>query len=134
MRVRRYKIYLIYPILILMAAIGWAQLNSQSHRIISATVYIFLTLFFIVASHTSAIRLVRNEGQRLPVVAMQEMNLKENDKILFLFYPPTHFVKYLDLRNYVSYSIDKYNFPEIFNKGTTYDAFKKGYEDYRVFF
>ena len=124
----------LYPILILMAAIGWAQLNSQNHRVILSTIYIFATLFFIIVSHTSPIRLVRPEGQRLPVVAMGEMNLKENDKILFMYYPPSYFSKYLNLEKYVCYSFDKYNFPYVLNKGTTYDAFKTGYEDYRVFF
>ena len=48
----------LYPILILMAAIGWAEVNSQNTRITLATVYIFMSLFFIVASHVSAIHLV----------------------------------------------------------------------------
>ena len=30
--------------------------------------------------------------------------------------------------------MDKYNFPKVLNNGTTYDAFKNGYELYRVFF
>ena len=124
----------LYPILILMTAIGWAQLNSQSNRVITATVYVFLTLFFIVVSHTSAIRLTRTEGQRLPVVAMQDMGLKKQDRILFLFYPTSHFSKYLNVQNYVTYSFNKYNFSDILEKGSTYDAFKNGYEDYRVFF
>jgi len=124
----------LYPILILMMSIGWAQLNSQSNRVALATVYTFLTLFFIIVSHTSPIRLVRMEGQKLPIVAMQDMNLKKEDKILFLFYPPTHFSKYLNLKDYVSYSIDKYNFPYVLNMGSTYDAYKRGYEDYKVFF
>ena len=124
----------LYPILILMTAIGWAQLNSQSHRVTLATIYIFMTLFFIIVSHTSPIRLVRTEGQNLPVVAMKNMGIKENDKILFLYYPKTHFSKYLDINKYICYSIDKYNFPENMNMGTTYDAFKRGYQDYRVFF
>ena len=124
----------LYPTLILMAAVGWAQLNSQSHRIMLATVYIFATLFFIVVSHTSAIRLTRMEGQRLPVVAMEEMKIKNHDKILFLYYPPAHFAKYMNLNNYICYSIDKYNFPYVMDMGTTYSAFKNGYQDYRVFF
>lgn len=124
----------LYPILILMCAIGWSQLNSQNHRVMFATIYVFMTLFFIVVSHTSAIRLVRQEGQRLPVVAMQNLDIKKNDKILFLYYPPTHFSKYLNLKNNIAFSIDKYNFPYVMNMGTTYDAYKTGYEDYRVFF
>ena len=124
----------LYPILILMFAIGWAQLNSKSTKIMLATIYIFMSLFYIVVSHTSAIKLTRNEGQRLPVVAMQEMNIQENDKILFLYYPKTHFAKYYDDTKYIAYSINKYNFPEVLNMGTTYDAFKEGHKLYKVFF
>lgn len=124
----------LYPILILMAAIGWAQLNSRNSKITLATVYIFMTLFFIIVSHTSAIRLTRQEGQRLPVVAMNEMNIQKNDKILFLYYPKTHFTKYYDDKDYIAYSINKYNFPEILDNGTTYDAYKDGHKLYRIFF
>jgi len=124
----------LYPILILMAAIGWAQMNSRNSKIMLATIYIFMSLFYIIVSHTSAIRLTRTEGQRLPIIAMKEMNIQKNDKILFLFYPKKHFLKYYDDSSYVAYSINKYNFPKILNKGTTYDAFKQGHELYQVFF
>lgn len=124
----------LYPILILMAAIGWAQINSRNTKITLATIYIFMTMFYIIVSHTSAIKLTRTEGQRLPVIAMQEMNIKENDKILFLYYPKTHFTKYYDETKYLANSIDKYNFAEFYNKGTTYDAFKNGHNLYEVFF
>lgn len=124
----------LYPILILMAAVGWAEINSRNTRIMLATVYIFMSLFFIIVSHTSAIRLTRSEGHNLPVIAMKEMGLKKGDKILFLYYPKTRFSKYLNLNDYKISSIDKYNFPEVLNKGTTYDAFKNGYEEYKVFF
>ena len=48
----------LYPILILMTGIGWAETNSQNTRIMFATIYIFMSLFFIVVSHTSSIHLV----------------------------------------------------------------------------
>ena len=48
----------LYPILILMTGIGWAEINSQNTRITLATVYIFMSLFFIIISHTTAIHLV----------------------------------------------------------------------------
>ncbi len=124
----------LYPILILMMAIGWAELNSKNLKITLATFYIFMSLFFIVVSHTSAIRLVREEGQRLPIVAMQDMGIQKNDKILFLFYPKTHFTKYYNDNDYIASSIDKYNFPYVFEKGNTYDAFKDGHDLYKVFF
>ncbi len=124
----------LYPVLILMMSIGWAELISKNTKIMLATVYIFMSLFFIIVSHTSAIRLVRSEGQKLPVTMMQDMGLKKNDKILFLYYPTTHFSKYLDMDNYIAESFDKYNFPEILDKGTTFDAFKDGHNLYQVFF
>ena len=124
----------LYPILILMAAIGWAQLNSKSTKITLATIYVFMTLFFIVVSHTSAIRLVRQEGQRLPILAMQKMDIKKQDKILFLFYPKTHFTKYYNDNDYIAMSIDKYNFPYALKAGSTYDAFLNGHSIYKVFF
>ena len=48
----------VYPILILMASIGWAETNSQNNRIMLATFYIFMSLFFIFVSHVTAIHLV----------------------------------------------------------------------------
>ena len=124
----------LYPILILMASIGWSELVSKNSRIMLATIYIFMTMFFIIFSHTSPMRLTRAEGQNLPVMAMKEMNIEKNDKILFLFYPKTHFTKYYDDSKYLSYSIDKYNFNKIYNNGSKYDAFKDGHRLYKIFF
>lgn len=124
----------LYPILILFAAIGWAQLNHQSHKIILATIYIFMSLFFIVVSHTSAIRLVRNEGQNLPIVALHNLDIKKQDRIIFMYYPKTHFTRYYNDSDYVAYSIDKYNFSNVLDNGTPYEAFLDGYNKYRVFF
>ena len=124
----------LYPILILMAAIGWTQIYSRNTRIMLATVYIFMSLFYIVVSHTSAIKLTREEGHKLPIIAMEEMNIKQNDKVLFLFYPKTYFSKYFDNEKYIATSIDKYNFPYVFENGDTYQAYKNGHDDYKVFF
>ena len=124
----------LYPVLILLTAVGWNYLANKNTRVMLATIYIFMTLFFIIVSHTSAIRLVRTEGQRLPILAMNEMGMKKNDKILFLFYPKKSFLKYYNENDNLAYTISKYNFPEVYNKGTTYDAYKNGYEMYKVFF
>ena len=124
----------LYPILILMAAIGWAELNSINSKISLATIYIFMSLFYIIFSHTSAIRLTRAEGQRLPIVAAKEMNIQKNDKILFLFYPKTHFLKYYNDNDYIAYSIDKYNFSRVLDMGTIYEAYLDGHNKYKIFF
>lgn len=65
---------------------------------------------------------------------MQEMNIKKQDKILFLFYPKTHFTKYYNDNDYMAMSIDKYNFPYVLKAGSTYDAFLDGHAIYKVFF
>lgn len=124
----------LYPILILMCAIGWASIISKNTRIMLATIYVVMSLFYTITSHASAVKLIRLEGHNLPIVAMKEMDIKKNDKILFLYYPKTHFTKYYNDNDYIAYSIDKYNFAEVLNKGTTYDAFKNGHQLYQVFF
>ncbi len=124
----------LYPILILLAAVGLNYISNKNTRVVLLTVYAFMSLFFIIVSHTSAIRLVRTEGQRLPILAMNEMGMKKNDKILFLFYPKKSFLKYYNENDNIAYTISKYNFPEVYNKGTTFDAYKNGYELYKVFF
>ena len=56
-----------------------------------ATIYIFMTLFYIGISHTSAVRLTRTEGQRLPIVAMQEMNIqKRHGPIIWILKKKMH--------------------------------------------
>ena len=108
----------LYPILILLVAVTLA------------TVFCVLTLFYIVVSYTSPVRLVREEGQRLVVSALCDMNIKKNDRVLYLYYPPSRFEKYTKEDNLFFYanSIDKYNFPFHMSPGEsdTYEAYKNG--------
>ncbi len=48
----------LYPALILLSAIGWAKLNSSNTRIMLLTIYVFLTLFYIVVTQISSIKLI----------------------------------------------------------------------------
>lgn len=48
----------LYPIAILMASIGWAQLNSKNNRIALATIYVFMTFFFVLVSHLTKVQLL----------------------------------------------------------------------------
>ena len=77
----------ILPLVILLSADGFCAFKSKAFRISIATIFIVLNLFFLTVSKTSAVKLVREEGQRLPVVAINDMGLKKNDKIMFLYYP-----------------------------------------------
>lgn len=48
----------LYPLTILMAAIGWAQLNSKNNKIALATIYIFIQFFFIIVTHLTNVQLL----------------------------------------------------------------------------
>ncbi len=128
----------LYPILILLVAVGWSTMELKGFKIVLATVFSVLALFYIVVSYTSPVRLVRNEGQRLVVSALEDMKIKSNDRVLYLYYPPSRFEKYTREENLFFYanSIDKYNFPYIMypTKSDTYEAFKNGKTLYRDVF
>ena len=128
----------LYPILILLVAVGWASMQLRGFKITLATVFSVLTLFYIIVSYTSPVRLVREEGQRLVVSALCDMGIKKNDRVLYLYYPPSRFEKYTKESNLFFYanSIDKYNFPLYVYPGesSTYDAFKRGKALYRDVF
>ena len=128
----------LYPILILLVAVGWSTMKLKGLKISLATIFSVLTLFYIVVSYTSPVRLTRLEGQRLAVSALKDMGVKNSDRVLYLYYPPSRFEKYTKEDNLFFYanSIDKYNFPYIVYLGesNTYEAFKRGKELYRDIF
>ena len=128
----------LYPILILLVAVGWSTMKLKGLKISLATIFSVLTLFYIVVSYTSPVRLTRLEGQRLAVSALKNMGVKNSDRVLYLYYPPSRFEKYTKEDNLFFYanSIDKYNFPYIVYLGesNTYEAFKRGKELYRDIF
>lgn len=128
----------LYPILILLVAVGWSTMKLKGLKISLATIFSVLTLFYIVVSYTSPVRLTRLEGQRLAVSALKDMGIKNTDRVLYLYYPPSRFEKYTKENNLFFYanSIDKYNFPYIVYPGAsdTYEAYKRGKELYRDVF
>ena len=107
-------------------------------KICLATIFAVITLFYIVVSYTSPVRLVREEGQRLPIKVLADLGVKKNDRVLYLYYPPSRFEKYVKEDNLFFYanSIDKYNFPYIVYplRSDTYEAFKDGKRLYRDVF
>jgi len=48
----------LYPLSILMVSIGWAQLNSKNNKIAIATVYVFMTFFYIIVTHLTNVQLL----------------------------------------------------------------------------
>ena len=128
----------LYPILILLVAIGWSSMQLKALKISLATVFAVITLFYIIVSYTSPVRLVREEVQRLPVKVLCDLGIKKNDRVLYIYYPPSRFYKYVKEANlfFYSNSIDKYNFPLVIypTSSDTYEAFLDGKRLYRDVF
>ena len=110
----------IVPLVTLLAADGFSSFKSKGFKIAIGTIFIVLNLFYFTVSNTSAVRLVREEGQRLPVHALSHMDIKKNDKIIFLYYPKEWYFKYVDFNNpenepyKTAASINKYNYSAYF--------------------
>ncbi len=110
----------IVPLVTLLAADGFASFKSKGFKIAIGTLFIVLNMFYFTVSNTSAVRLVREEGQRLPVLALSHMDIKKNDKIIFLYYPKEWYFKYIDFNNpenepyKTAASINKYNYSAYF--------------------
>ncbi len=118
--VTKYLIELV-PLVVLMTADGFVSFKSKGFRISIATIFVVLNLFYFIVSETSAVRLLREEGQRLPVLALNDMGLKKNDKIVFLYYAKEWYYKYVDFDNpdnepYLNAAqITKHNYSAAFN-------------------
>ncbi|MCD8025153.1 MAG: glycosyltransferase family 39 protein, partial [Candidatus Gastranaerophilales bacterium] len=125
----------IYPALILLMICGFASFKDKNLKIILATSYSVICLFFILASNYSPVKLVRTEGQNIPVIMLDVLKYKETDKILFLYYPKERFLKYspeIKNNNNIAH-ISKYDFTLV--KGSDMeDAYKNGKETYKELF
>jgi len=127
----------IYPLLILLAVLGLCSIKNKGAKIVLATVYSVVSIFFILASEYSPVRLIRSEGQNIPVVMLKVLEYKNTDKVLFLYYPKTRFLKYSKeiAENKNTFDISKYDFTFIKDdKETMKDTYKKGKESYKPVF
>ncbi len=128
----------LYPLLILLVAVGWSTMQLRPLRICLATIFAVITLFYIIVSYTSPVRLVRMEGQQLPITILADLSVKKNDRVLYLYYPPSRFEKYVKENKLFFYanSIDKYNFPYVIYpfESDTYEAYKHGKRLYHDIF
>ena len=127
----------IYPLLILLFALGFVSFKNKGLKIILATVYFVVSLFFIFASQYSPVKLIRTEGQNIPVVMLNVLEYKNNDKVLFLYYPKERFLKYskdIPLNDNTSH-ISKYDFLFIKSSNEVMEnTFKDGKKTYKAVF
>ena len=126
----------IYPALILLMVTGFSCFKNKSGKIVLSTIYVCLSLFYITVSSYSPVRLVREEGQNIPVIMLNILDAKETDKILFLYYPKERFAKYSkNLSEGVNtFDISKYNFTIINKTETAQEVYKKRENEYKEIF
>ncbi len=127
----------IYPALILLFVVGISAFKSKGFKITILTVYSVISLFFILVSNYSPVKLIREEGQRIPVVMLQSADKKPEDKVLFLYYPKNRFSKYdktIEGDKNV-FHISKYDFTFIKDDNEKMvDTFKNGKKTYKNVF
>ncbi len=139
--VTKYLIELV-PLVVLMTADGFVSFKSKGFKIAIATIFIVLNIFYFAVSEMSAVRLIREEGQRLPVVALSNLDLKKNDKIIFLYYAKEWYYKYVDFDNpdnepySEALGVTKYNYSSQFNGHYMWgkELHQKGKDEYRPIF
>ena len=127
----------IYPLLILLAIYGLMSFKEKGIKVILGTIYLVVSVFFIVASEYSPVKLIRSEGQNIPVVMLKVLQYKDTDKVVFLYYPKTRFEKYSKeiTQNKNTTDISKYDFTFIKDeKETMKETYKDGKETYKNVF
>ncbi len=127
----------IYPLLILLAVLGLMSFKDKGFKIVLGTVYLVVSLFFIIVSEYSPVRLVRSEGQNIPALMLKVLEYKENDKVVFLYYPKERFLKYAPdvASNKNTADISKYDFTFIKDeKETMKETYKDGKARYKDVF
>lgn len=127
----------IYPLLILLAIYGLMSFKEKGIKVILGTIYLVVSVFFIVASEYSPVKLIRSEGQNIPVVMLKVLQYKDTDKVVFLYYPKTRFEKYSKeiTQNKNTTDISKYDFTFIKDKNETMkETYKDGKETYKNVF
>jgi hypothetical protein len=122
----------IYPILILIASFGWLEFKNKL-KILMIFSFLFLSLFYLIASPVSAPKLHRAEGHKIAAELLKNADLAEKDYILLLYYPKERFEKYFDFKKYNVISINKGNFTQYLNMNNE-EALLDGREKYQSVF
>ncbi len=123
----------IYPILILAFVSGILSFKQIQLRNIILFIYFGLSLLYLYYSPESAPKIMRREGNNLPVILIEQSRLKPNDFIILTYYDKDKFERYFkNINDYKIYSISKFNFNEhIFNNPNYYRTIKEGKSLYR---
>ena len=127
----------IYPLLILFAVLGLSSFKNKGIKTVIITIYFVVSTFFILVSEYSPVKLVRSEGQNIPIVMLKVLEYKNTDKVVFLYYPKNRFSKYAKeiAENKNTSDISKYDFTFIKNENETMkETYKNGKTTYKNVF
>ena len=126
----------IYPILILIFALGLSSFKKESIKIVLTSIFIILNIFYLITSTDSAPKRTRSEGHLAVVQLLENSRLKNKDYVLLTYYDKDKFERYLNRNTrYNFYSINKFNFNYfMFNNNNYYETINKGKTIYRNYF
>lgn len=126
----------IYPILILIFALGLNSFKKEYIKIILTSIFIILNIFYLITSADSAPKRTRSEGHLAVVQLLKNSRLKNKDYVLLTYYDKDKFERYLNKNTkYDFYSINKFNFNYfMFNNTNYYETIKNGKTIYRDYF
>ncbi len=126
----------IYPILILVFALGLISIQKEFIKKFIIIIFVFLNIFYLITSTDSAPQRTRSEGHLAVVTLLENSRLKHNDIVLLTYYDKDKFERYLNKNNnYNFYSINKFNFNYfMFNNPNYYETIHQGKNIYRNYF
>ena len=126
----------IYPILVLIFALGLSSFTKESIKIVLTSIFIILNIFYLITSTDSAPKRTRSEGHLAVVKLLENSRLKNKDFVLLTYYDKDKFERYLNKNTkYAFYSINKFNFNYfMFNNDNYYETINKGKEIYKNYF
>ncbi len=123
----------IYPILILVFALGLISFRKKTIKVLLASIFITLNIFYLLTSSDSAPKRTRSEGHLAVIKLLENSRLKNKDFVLLTYYDKDKFERYLNKNTkYNFYSISKFNFNYfMFINDNYYETSNKGKTIYR---
>jgi len=112
----------IYPILIFLMAAGVTEVRKPILKYFLLGIFFLLNLYYLTFSPVSAPRMPRPQGHKIVAEILNNSKINDGDILLFEYYSPERFKKYIDINKYKTYSINKGNFYEFLNKNSTYKS------------
>ncbi len=122
-----------YPILILTFCFGLYKITNKKLMYILISIFLILNISYITIAPNSAPKRTRPEGHLAVIELLNNSRLKENDTVLFTYYPKERFDRYITKKNtYNFHSVNKFNFNYfIYNNENYKQVIQQGKELYK---